>query len=62
MIDKSKFPIDDIVYQQGGINTGKVNGYVAIKKLLEPKLTDSEIKKWAEAINSLPTIPNLQLN
>ncbi len=45
LTDKSAFPIDDIVYQQGGINTGKIQGYVAMKKLLEPKLTDSEIKK-----------------
>ena len=43
------FPIDDILFQQGGINTGKIIGYVAMEKLLYPKLTDSEIKKMGRS-------------
>ncbi len=43
--DKSNFPIDDIVFQQGGINTGFVKGYVYMFKLLEPNLNNSEIRK-----------------
>ncbi len=43
--DESNFPIDDIVFQQGGINTGFVKGYVYMFKLLEPNLNNSEIRK-----------------
>ncbi len=43
------YPIDDILFQQGGINTGKIIGYVAMEKLLYPKLTDSEIKKMGRS-------------
>lgn len=42
--EESRFPIDDIVFQQGGINTGKVKGYVAKKKLIKVIPMHSEIK------------------
>lgn len=45
----SEYPIDDIVFLQGGINTGKVKGYVAMKKMLEPKQNDSEIKRMGRS-------------
>lgn len=41
LTDFSKYPIDNIVF----LNAGKLNEYVAMKKMLEPKLYKSEIKK-----------------
>ena len=41
--DESSFPIDDIVFQQGGIDTGNVKGYVAKKKLIKIIPERSEI-------------------
>lgn len=41
--DESCFPIDDIVFQQGGIDTGNVKGYVAKKKLIKIIPERSEI-------------------
>ena len=35
--------ISDLVYQKGGINTGYIKAYVSMFKLLEPKLTKSDI-------------------
>ncbi len=49
LTDFSDMPLDDIVFQNGGINTGKVKGYVSMKKLLEPKLNDSEIKRMGRS-------------
>lgn len=49
LTNTSDYPIDDIVFQQGGINTGKVKGYVAMKKMVEQKLNDSEIKRMGRS-------------
>ena len=43
------FPIDDVVFQQGGVDTNYIKAYVSMYKLLEPKLTDSEIKKMGRS-------------
>ena len=37
--------ISDLVYQRGGINTGHMKAYVSMFKLLEPKLTKSDINE-----------------
>jgi hypothetical protein len=37
--------ISDLVYQKGGINTGYIKAYVSMFKLLEPKLTKSDIEE-----------------
>ena len=35
--------IGDIIFQKGGINTGYIKAYVSMFKLLEPKLTQTNI-------------------
>lgn len=49
LTDTSDYPIDDMVFQQGGINTGKIKGYVAMKKMVEPKCANSEIKRMGRS-------------
>lgn len=43
------YPIDNIIFQNGGINTGIIKGYVSKAKMLEPKLNDSEIKRMGRS-------------
>lgn len=35
--------VSDVIFQKGGINTGYIKAYVSMFKLLEPKLTKSDI-------------------
>ncbi len=39
------YPLDDIVFQQDGINNGKIKGYTSRKKICSVSFSDSEIKK-----------------
>jgi GR25 family glycosyltransferase involved in LPS biosynthesis len=45
LTDRCEFPIDDIIFQQGGVNTGFIKAYVSKKKICYPILENSEIKK-----------------
>ena len=45
LTDRCEFPVDDIIFQQGGVNTGIVRAYVSKKKMCYPTLENSEIKK-----------------
>jgi GR25 family glycosyltransferase involved in LPS biosynthesis len=44
-----KYAIDDIVYQRGGVNAGKLKAYVAKQKLCSVSMADSEIKKMGRS-------------
>ncbi|MDR0580597.1 MAG: glycosyltransferase family 25 protein [Holosporaceae bacterium] len=45
LTDRCEFPLDDIIFQQGGVNTGIIKAYVSKKKMCYPTLENSEIKK-----------------
>jgi GR25 family glycosyltransferase involved in LPS biosynthesis len=45
LTDRCEFPIDDIIFQQGGVNTGFIKAYVSKKKICYPMMENSEIKK-----------------
>jgi GR25 family glycosyltransferase involved in LPS biosynthesis len=48
--NKVNYPIDDIVFQQGGINNGKIKGYTSRKKICSVSFSDSEIKKNGSSV------------
>jgi glycosyl transferase family 25 len=41
----SRYPLDDIIFQQGGVNEGVIKAYVAKKDMCIPDFENSEIKK-----------------
>lgn len=47
--NKVNYPLDDIVFQQDGINNGKIKGYTSRKKICSVSFSDSEIKKMGRA-------------
>ncbi|MDR1560870.1 MAG: glycosyltransferase family 25 protein, partial [Holosporaceae bacterium] len=44
-----KYPVDDIIFQQGGVNVGSIKAYVAKKKMCSENIENSEIKKMGRS-------------
>jgi GR25 family glycosyltransferase involved in LPS biosynthesis len=49
LTDLSEYQVDDVIFQQGGINKGVIKAYVAKKKMCYPDCTSSEIKKMGRS-------------
>ncbi|MDR1235920.1 MAG: glycosyltransferase family 25 protein [Holosporaceae bacterium] len=49
LTNRSEYQVDDIIFQQGGINKGIIKAYVAKKKMCYPDCTNSEIRKMGRS-------------